>query len=1298
MEQVSTVKFRFMSKIIDVKVTLEDFRALPDNIIFPLINEPHIYNIQADVSEDVFNSLCIYFATHTLPNIQISNFFSYVQINNEFCIQSITELIEEKRDSFGEYLLNIESIYNQSIPDKSQIEEEIAQNLDIYINKYGEQLLNLPINSLFNIFGHKNMQIKSHNELYELIKNYYNKTNNFSVFSLLPFVDARELTYENKLESIDQYCSHGNFFPSFAFSSIIADFHELKRCQKRYYEMIKMVTESQNCSFNDINIKCNVIRITRKLLKICGSDDIKNALEFKIKKTEIDEGLTFELDDFQMTAEIVDSKAKEEIVIPHFVCFESKKYIIKSFEKSAFSSYGIKSINFPNDSEVRVFECKSIGSNSLSSIEYIKIPASVEELKEGWCCCLEKLVKVEISPDNQHFKMNENKCIIGKTKKEQENFDKLIFAVRDIEEITIPSYITQIGSYCFENCTKLTKITYQDDNQIQSIGKRSFSSTSIKHIKIPSNITIIEEETFSNSLIESITIPSNVTIINEKAFYQCSKLTTIEIPSDSKLQTIGNYAFSSTSIESIKIPSNVNIIGKFAFLDCSKLSIIDIPSDSKIQTIGNYAFSPSDHINDLYNLNNHDKISFLNEAKIAAIRSFGVPSRNNFIEKLAFYSSSIETIKIPFNIIKIDDFAFAGCSNLSKVEIQPNSQLKTIGKYAFSSSSIESLIIPINVTTIEEGAFNDCKKLSTIIIANDHKLQVIGKKAFSFSSIKNFVLSSNVEVIGEETFRNCEKLTIFEIPSDSKLQNIGKNSFSYSSIQSIRIPSNVINIEECTFNYCSKLSTIEFDSGSKLQRICESSFSRSIIVSIKIPSEVVVIEDHAFYDCKNLFAVDITSDSKLQIIGKYAFNATSIKSITIPPNITEIKEGAFRYCGELSFITMHPYSKLLKIEKDAFNTSQIKYIKIPASVEELKEGWCCCLEKLVKVEISPDNQHFKMNENKCIIGKTKKEQENFDKLIFAVRDIEEITIPSYITQIGSYCFENCTKLTKITYQDDNQIQSIGKRSFSSTSIKHIKIPSNITIIEEETFSNSLIESITIPSNVTIINEKAFYQCSKLTTIEIPSDSKLQTIGNYAFSSTSIESIKIPSNVNIIDKYAFHLCNNLTTIDIPSDSKLQAIYKDTFSCSSIKSIKIPSNITTIEEQAFYKCSELTEIEIPPDSKLQTICKNAFTSSSIKSIKFNSSLKLIEEYAFYECKNLKKIEFPNNSALQSFSPYVFSCTSIDQITIPPLIEQIHISSFKGCEKLKKVSYSSDAQFQKIGKDPFKYLNEEIIYDHK
>ena len=33
-----------------------------------------------------------------------------------------------------------------------------------------------------------------------------------------------------------------------------------------------------------------------------------------------------------------------------------------------------------------------------------------------------------------------------------------------------------------------------------------------------------------------------------------------------------------------------------------------------------------------------------------------------------------------------------------------------------------------------------------------------------------------------------------------------------------------------------------------------------------------------------------------------------------------------------------------------------------------------------------------------------------------------------------------------------------------------------------------------------------------------------------------------------------------------------------------------------------------------------------------------------------------------------------------------------------ELKKVSYSSDAQFQKIGKDPFKYLNEEIIYDHK
>ena len=50
---------------------------------------------------------------------------------------------------------------------------------------------------------------------------------------------------------------------------------------------------------------------------------------------------------------------------------------------------------------------------------------------------------------------------------------------------------------------------------------------------------------------DSISIPPSVIQICDRAFEYCESLVKIEIPSDSKLQTIGSDAFLGTKIESI---------------------------------------------------------------------------------------------------------------------------------------------------------------------------------------------------------------------------------------------------------------------------------------------------------------------------------------------------------------------------------------------------------------------------------------------------------------------------------------------------------------------------------------------------------------------------------------------------------------------------------------------------------------------------------------------------------------------------------------------------------------------------
>lgn len=63
----------------------------------------------------------------------------------------------------------------------------------------------------------------------------------------------------------------------------------------------------------------------------------------------------------------------------------------------------------------------------------------------------------------------------------------------NINKIIIPSSVTKIEDFAFNECTKLKTIEISDDSQIRSIGKCSFNETDIDCFTIPSHVNEIKE-------------------------------------------------------------------------------------------------------------------------------------------------------------------------------------------------------------------------------------------------------------------------------------------------------------------------------------------------------------------------------------------------------------------------------------------------------------------------------------------------------------------------------------------------------------------------------------------------------------------------------------------------------------------------------------------------------------------------------------------------------------------------------------------------------------------------------------
>ena len=195
--------------------------------------------------------------------------------------------------------------------------------------------------------------------------------------------------------------------------------------------------------------------------------------------------------------------------------------------------------------------------------------------------------------------------------------------------------------------------------------------------------------------------------------------------------------------------------------------------------------------------------------------------------------------------------------------------------------------------------------------------------------------------------------------------------------------------------------------------------------------------------------------------------------------------------------------------------------------------------------------------------------------------------------------------------------------------------------------------------MTSIDGGAFWDCSSLTSIEIPNS--VTSIGWNAFlGCSSLTSIEIPNSVTSIGGGAFYRCRSLTSIEIPNS--VAFIGTDAFSeCSSLNHLILEDGETNINLwTAFDSCPleilylgrNLSDKNSPFDDQKQ-----------FKEISFGKYVIETYNIELYNCDNLEVINSFNPNP-----PYISSCTKSQYMNV---IVNIPIGSI--------TAYQNDSQWR-------------------